>query len=125
MDLLMSIMNQLAGFATMSTPARASAVIMVLLSVWKSSYFQPLWAKMGGLQVLMAPILGILLALVKMPHLDLASLREALTAGSANGVLAIAMHELLSVLEIMPWIGPKYKGFIAFFDNLLFKPKQA
>jgi hypothetical protein len=123
MDLLSQIMNELAGFATMSTPAKAAAMIMVLLSVWKSSYFQPMWAKLGAAQVIVAPVLGMALAMCKMPHLDLASLKDALLSGGSNGLLAIAMHELISAAEAMPIIGAKYKGMMAFFDNLLFKPK--
>lgn len=119
MDLITQLWAFISGWASMANPAKVSGAIMLLISIWKSSLIQPLWAKLGNFQVLVAPILGIGLAISQLPGgFSLANLWAGLQAGG----LAIAFHELLTVLESVPWIGAKYQAIIAFFDNLLYKP---
>lgn len=119
MDLLSQIMAALSGFASESSPMKAAAIITVFISIWKSSLLQPLWAKIGGAQVLVAPLLGVISALITLPGGF--SWANAM-AGLHGGLLAVALHEVLSVLEVVPWIGPKYQTWIAWVDKLLLAP---
>jgi hypothetical protein len=120
MDLLNQLLDLMRGFGSMDNPARVAGVIMMLISLWKSSLLRPMWDKLGWVQVLVAPLLGVALAMAQLPGgLSWANL----VAGAQTGALAIALHQLMIVIENLPMIGPKYKAWIIWVDQLLFRPK--
>lgn len=119
MDLLTQIMAALQGFATESSPMKAAAIITVFISLWKSSLLQPLWAKIGAAQILVAPLLGAIQAVILLPGgVSWANIGT----GLHGGMLAMALHLLLSAIEQLPVVGPKYVAWIAWVDKLLLAP---
>lgn len=119
MDLLTQIMAALQGFATESSPLKAAAIITVLISIWKSSLLQPLWAKFGSAQILVAPLLGMISALITLPG---GFSWANVMAGLHGGLLAIALHAVFTALEDWPVIGAPFQKWIAWVDQLLLAP---
>lgn len=120
MDLLKQLLELISGFGSMASPEKVAAVLTLAISLWKSSLLQPLWAKLGKAQVLVAPLLGIALAVYQLPGgVSLANIWIGLKAGG----LAIAAHELLTAIELIPGIGPVWLKWVGWVDGLLYKPK--
>jgi len=127
MDLINEILSYLKGFGDLDNMAKVAAVLMTLISIWKSSLLQPYWDKLGALKVWVAPILGAALAIVQLwpEPFTWPALGAALLAGLKTGALSIAFFQLLQTLKSMPVIGEKYKAIIEFFENLLMMPEEA
>jgi hypothetical protein len=119
MDLLSQLLDFLKGFGSMDNPHKVAGAIMLLISIWKSSLVRPMWDKLGGFQVLVAPVLGIALAMAQLPG---GFSWANIVAGSTTGLLAIAMHEMMTAIENLPMVGAKYKSMVAWVDSLLFRP---
>lgn len=119
LDLFNQVLDLVKNFASMESKAAIGAVITILLSLWKSSILRPFWDKLGAAKVLVAPVLGLVAALVAIPELNWA----AIVAGVQSGMLAIAFHELLNAIKALPFVGDKYKQWIDFVDKALFRPK--
>ena len=120
MDLLKQILELVSSFGSMASPEKVAAVLTLAISLWNSSLLQPLWAKLGKAQVLVAPLLGIALAIYQLPGgISLANI----WIGLKTGGLAIAAHELMAAIELLPGIGPVWLKWIAWVDGLLAKPQ--
>lgn len=125
MELLNELLAIFKDFATLDSAAKAAAVVMGLMALWKSSILAPFWEKLGKLKVLVAPILGLLLAIFQLPEFTFDQALPVIWKGIQSGVLAMGFHAILKALEEAPWIGEKYKKWLAFVDQILFKPKSA
>lgn len=107
------------GFGDMSLLHKISGITLLLIAVWKSSIVKPLWDKLGAAKILVAPALGMIAAVVSVEPFSWAAIWQ----GLQGGVLAIALHELLDAVKLMPWVGDKYKTVIDFISGILFKPE--
>lgn len=121
MELITELLALVKSFATMDTPAKAAGVLMLLLSAWKSSVLAPYWAKLGTWKVLVAPVLGLAIAMVQLPEISLATVWQ----GLQGGLLAVAFHQVLQAVKALPLIGEKYKMWVELCERILLKPKDA
>lgn len=123
MDLIQQLLELFKGFAQMDDVSKAAVVVMALIAIWKSSFVAPYWDKLGKLQILVAPVLGLLLAILQLPGFTFAQALPMIWIGIKTGALAMGFHLVLKALEEAPWVGEKYKKWLAFVDTMFFKPK--
>ena len=123
MDQALALLNQIMdffkSFGSMPLQGKIAGIVLSLITVWKSSMLRPYWDKWGEWKLLVAPLLGILLGLTAIQPFSTATV----WAGFMGGVLALPLHDFLSALEEMPWIGPTYKTLIGFLEKILKKPQ--
>lgn len=129
MDLVTFITEAIANFGTWEglqgqalVLAIAAYCIRVLISTLKVSLFrQWVWDKLGDMaKMLVAPILGVLLAVATLPELGW----ETILAGLTAGALGIAVHHLLKAIEALPGINETVKLLVGLVSKLLGGPKQ-
>jgi hypothetical protein len=122
MELISEILGYLKGFGDLNTAGKIGAVVMILMALWKSSLLRPWWDKLGSAKVIIAPLLGLALALVKLPW-DSGSVLEVLKLGLQGGALAMGLHLLLNAVKELPFVGEKYDKWLDLIDKLLLRPK--
>lgn len=125
MDEISLIIGQLwaliQSWGDLSLQMKISGVVLTLIAIWKTSLVRPLWDKLGAAKVLVAPILGMVAAIVAIEPLSLSAVLE----GLKGGTLAIALHQLLDAIKLLPKLGDTYKSLISFFQSLLGGKKEA
>jgi len=120
-DILNQIVQYASNFQSLPLYAKMSGLVLIIVSIAKSSMIQPYWDKLGAAKPLVPPVLAIIVALIGIHPITMSAVIESLMGGS----LAIAAHELLDALKVVPTIGPKYTAFINLMESLLRSPKAA
>jgi hypothetical protein len=117
------IVPWIQSLSGLSTAGIIAASLTLLISLWKSSALQPLWAMIpASVQTWVAPLMAIVIALGGMPSLSWASLWVAIQAGLGSGMLAIALHDLLDTVKTMPWVSGPWVTVINFIEGFLGAP---
>ena len=119
-DVFAQIMQFVMSFKDLPSYAQVSGIVLIIVSLAKTSFVQPFWDKFGDFKILVAPGLGFIAALVSIHPLTF----SAVMASIAGGTLAIGLHELMDAFKKIPVIGPKYEGIINFFEKLLHAPAK-
>jgi len=119
-QLMSQAWDLIKGFGAMDSSTKIMSIVMLLIAVWKSSLAQPLWAKLGKLQILVAPALAVVVSLLSIHPFTMAALWMSLVGGG----LAVATHELLDAAKSIPGLGAMYVSLIGFAMQLLGSPKS-
>lgn len=118
-EMLISQVVLQASSASVPSYAKISGLVLLLVSFAKTSFAQPLWDKLGNAKILVAPILSIIIAIVSIHPFSFSALYDSLLGGA----LAVATHELLDKMKLLPGVGPGYIKLISFFEKMLKSPK--
>ena len=118
-QLLSQAWNLILNFNSLPLPGKISGIVLLVLALWKSSFVQPYWAKLGAWQVVVAPTLGVVIAVVSVQPLTLAAIWQSLL----GGLISIALHELLDAAKSIPTLGPIYVRLICAVESFLGSPK--
>lgn len=116
-DFVTKLFAYIQGFGGYAGLARVSGIIVLLIASMKVSFMQPLWAKLGGLQIWLAPILGFVGGL-------LASLASgsfswaAVSAYALAGGGAVFLHEILDLVKVIPGLGPIWVSIISMVESI-------
>ncbi len=113
---VMATMQKLGGLPWSLKVASAS---LILVAAFKVSVLDDLlWKKLGGLQAFAAPTLALVSGLAIMlaqGQLTLAGAGAYLISGAG----AIALHELLDAMKMIPGLGPIYVSMITLIESKL------
>jgi hypothetical protein len=118
--LFSQLVSLIQSFGSLSAPAKIAGIVLFIVAVVKSSFVQPLWAKLGNAQVLVAPILAVIVSIVSIQPFSWAALWSSLLSGA----LAIGMHQLLDAVKTLPGIGSAYLTVINFVESILQAPES-
>lgn len=116
---VLGYVQQFGGLAWM---AKVAGLCLLIVAAIKTSFVQPLWAKLPPLvQTLIAPLIALIGGIM--------SLGSGLTFAAAvayigSGAGAVIMHELLDGVKSIPGIGTIYVTMIGIIESILFKPAQ-
>lgn len=100
--------------------------IGLILTLWKSSVLQPLWAKLpASLQAWMGPLMGIVAAIGSMVANGGSLSWSIIMAGLSTGALGMALHVLLDSIKVLPGIGGIWVTVINYLENFLAAPSEA
>jgi len=115
---LKQIMDTILQFGGLSFLLKVSSIVTLIVSATKVTFLQKYWEKLGGFQVLVAPILGLVSGV-----LILASQGTLTWAGVASyvfaGAGAVVLHELLDAIKTLPGIGAVFIAIIDFISGKL------
>jgi hypothetical protein len=117
-QLLAQVLDFFNHFGDMPLPGKISGLVLLLLSLWKTSFLQPYWKQLGAWRALVPPVLGIILALVNVRPLTL----ETLAQSAMGGALAIALHEMFTTVKSIPGLGGFYVRLINAVEAFLRSP---
>jgi hypothetical protein len=119
MDLLVQLLAWLQSLgAATSVEVKIAGLVTLLVGLTKSSFAAPYLAKLGNFSVLVAPVLGVVLALLGLPGISSATV----LAGLHGGSLAIAVAALLEAVKSVPGVGGVYVSLINLVEKLLGAP---
>lgn len=111
-------MDALKDFDLLAAHMKVAVVLTILISAVKLSMLRPLWDKLGGFKVLVAPALSLALALVQAlggQPLTKVAVLNALVIGAG----AVALHEFLDALKGVPVVQDKFGPVIDLVKKLL------
>lgn len=122
MDLLTQLLAwiQSLGAAT-SVEVKIAGFVALLLGLVNSSFASVYLAKLGNYKILVAPLLGVIVAILQLPSFAAVSW----LAGLHGGVLAIAITALLNAVEQLPGVGGIWVTIIGWIEQALGAPVQA
>jgi hypothetical protein len=97
--------------------AIASAVIMLIVSLFKVPFFrEKIWDKLKFNQKAIIPLaLGLIAGVLKLDHITLGGLVTYLGAG----VGAMALYEIIDVIKLSNGINATVKGVLSFIQGIL------
>lgn len=105
-----------------STMAKISGGIVLLISTMKVSFLKPLWEKLGDKKDWLAPALGLVAGIVGMFVNGSVDFNIVLAA-LASGALAPYVHDLLDQVKKIPGLGQIWLTIIDFIKVILKAPK--
>jgi hypothetical protein len=118
-QLMTQLWALIQSFPTMDTSTKLMGIVLLIISIWKSSILQPYWAWFGKWQILVAPSLSVIVAVLSVHPFSWAALWASLVGGG----LAVATHELLDQAKNIPGLGSAYVSVIGFFASLFQAPQ--
>ena len=119
--LLASVMSLWQSFPTLPLAGKIAGVLAIVIGLVKSSALQPYWAKLGPWQALVAPVLGVVTAILSIQPLSWAGI----WLGLSGGMLAVALSNVLNSVMAMPGVGPLWVSIIQIIERLLNAPAPA
>lgn len=119
-DLFAQLWALIQAFPSLPAAGKISGIILLLISLIKSSLVAPLWEKLGSWKVVIAPALGLVAGVLAIHPLSFASLWQ----GLLGGVLAMGLHQLLDAIKVIPGIGPVYLKVIDVLETIFKAPDQ-
>lgn len=125
-DFLSQVLQAIQGFGGLSTVAKISVIILLLVSSMKvTALNQLIWSKLGKAQAWVAPLLGLVAGILGLANgADQKITLASVMAYVASGAGAILLYELLDSLQAIPGIGPTYVSIIEFIKGLTGGPKS-
>lgn len=121
-DFFAQVLEAIRTFGGLSVMAKISAVVMIIISSMKVSFFRELiWDKLGALQTWVAPILGLIAGILGLGNGDAPITLASVMAYVAAGGGAIILHELLDSIKAIPGIGQVYISMINLIQGFLTK----
>ncbi len=119
-DFFSKLMSTIQGFGGLSTLAKVTAVIVLLIASVKVSFLNQLvWSKLGAYQSLIAPLLSVVAGVLGLfgggAHVSPISVLAYLSAG----VGAVGLHELLDDIKALPGVGPAWVSAISVIESAL------
>jgi uncharacterized membrane protein HdeD (DUF308 family) len=119
--LLASIMDLWHSFPSLSVAGKIAGCLVILIGLVKSSLFKPLWDKAGPWKALVAPLLGLIVAVLSISPFNWAGVLQ----GLAGGVLAVGISQVFDAVKLMPGVGQVWITIIDVVQKLLGAPKPA
>lgn len=121
-DFLSEIINFVRSAGGLSTFAIISGVITLLLASMKVSFLNDLvWSKLGEKKIWAAPIIGLIAGILGLGH-DGKITGAMIFAYITTGFGAIALHEILDLVKLIPGIGSIYVTIINIIEGALGGP---
>lgn len=117
-----SVLGYVQQFGGLEWMAKVSGLCLLIVALVKTSFVQPLWAKLPEVvKTLLAPLIALIGGIL--------SLGSGLTFAAAvayigSGAGAIILHEILDGVKKIPGIGAIYLTIIGIVESILFKPKE-
>ena len=122
MDLLSQLLAWIQSLsAATSVEVKIAGFVALVLGLVNSSFASSWLAKLGTWKIMIAPLLGLVVAFLQLPGFSGASI----LAGLHGGALAIAITALLNAVEQLPGVGGIYVTIIGWIEGLLGAPAQA
>lgn len=118
-DQLKAILDAVQKFGGAPWVMKIALICLILTALMKVSFLQPLWAKLGAFQAMVAPLLAAIGGIISMSPITLPGVLAYLSAGAG----AIVLHELLDASKGIPGIGAGYVSAINFVEGILGAPK--
>ena len=115
------VLELVKEFGGMPWTLKIAAIIMLIVSSMKVSFFRPLWDKIGNFKSIVAPFLGLFAGVISLGK-DLSF--AAAIAYMFSGAGAIVLHELLDSVKNFPGLGKIYVSVIDFIEKILKKPEK-
>lgn len=117
-DFLSQVLQAIQGFGGLSTVAKISTIILLIVASMKVTILnQYIWSKLGEAKAWVAPLLGLIAGVLGIgaggQPITLASVFAYVAAGGG----AVILHELLDSLKAIPGIGPIYVAIIDFISE--------
>lgn len=122
-DFFAQMLEVIKNFGGLSTMAKISSVILLIVASMKVTALSGLWDKLGNFKAWLAPALGLVAGIIGIGHdgpITLASVMVYISAGGG----AVILHELLDSLKSVPGIGPTYLTIINIIQSVLGGKKQ-
>lgn len=120
-DILKAVWELIQAFPSLASQDKIIGILVLVIGLVKSSALRPLWDALGAFKVLVAPAMAVILAVVSVKPFTVAALAHSI----GDGMLAIALYQMLDAVKSMPMIGPKYVAIIAWVMKLLKSPEVA
>lgn len=119
-DFLTQVVDFIKGFGGLPSLAKISGVLVILVASMKVTFLNDLvWSKLGKYQLWVAPILGLLVGLFSQgTSLTLASAFAFISAGAG----AVALHEVLDLVKVIPGLGSLWVSVIEAIESVLGGP---
>lgn len=115
---LADVLAAIKAFGGLGWAGKVASICLLLVASMKVSFMRPLWDKLGGAKVFVAPALALIGGILSMPSITGAGVVAYILAGAG----AIAMHQILDAIKAIPGIGSMYVAIIDLVSSLLRKP---
>lgn len=117
------VLDFIKGFGGLSWFGKLSGILLIVVASMKVSFLNDLiWSKLGALQAWLAPLLGLLTGIVSLLAGGQPITLAALTAYLAAGAGAVALHQLLDTLKVVPGLGSVWVSIINVIESALGGP---
>ncbi len=121
-DFLSQVVAVVKSWGGLSSLLKISAVIALLIASMKVSFLNSLiWAKLGGFQVYLAPVLGLIGGLLSIGVSGPVTIASVFLYASAGGG-AVFLHEILDSIKAIPGLGAVYVSLINTIESDLGGP---
>jgi hypothetical protein len=118
-DFMTQVLEAIKSFGGLGWMLKVSAVLTVILSSMKVSFFRGLiWDKLGALKPWLAPVLGLCAGVLTLGAGGSITLAGVMAWASA-GAGAVILHELLDTVKAIPGLGPMWVSAIDLISGLL------
>lgn len=119
-DLLSLVFKSITGFGGLTWAAKVVLIVNLVIAATKVSFLrQAIWSKLGSFQALVAPVLGLVGAMIAYFTAGVPLSLPNLLAFAGTAAGAVILHEVLDGIKSWPGIGPIYVTVINFLSNLL------
>jgi len=114
-DFLSQVLEFIKAFGGLSTVAKISGAVLLIIGSMKVSFLKTYWDMLGSAKAFVGPVLGLIIGVISMSPITLSGLAAYLFAGAG----AIILHELLDAVKALPGIGSVYVSIIDFIKKIL------
>lgn len=122
-DFLAQVLQAIAGFGSMGTLVKVSAVITLIVSTMKVSFFNSLvWSRLGPFKVLVAPALALIGGVIGLYGAGTPITLPVVFSYLVVGTGAVFLHQVLDAVQTLPFAGPLIKSVIAIVEKVLGGP---
>lgn len=119
-DFFAQVMAAMQSFGGLSTMAKISSVILLLVASMKVSFLKSLiWDKLGAAQAWVGPLLGLIAGVLGIGNGGAPITLASVMAYAAAGGGAVLLHELLDSVKVLPGIGSVYVSIINVIEGAL------
>lgn len=103
------------AFGGLSGMTKVALVILLIIASMKVSFLNSVWAKLGKIQIWIAPALGLIAGAFLLPSISLGGLFTYVSAGAG----AVFLHEILDLVKLIPGLGTIYVSIINIVEGAL------
>ena len=118
-DFLSQVFTVVKSLGGLPWGLKIIAIVNLVIASMKVSRLNDLvWSRLGGLQVFVAPMLGLAIGVLSLPSVTGPAVGAYLMAGAGS----ILLHEILDGIKALPWVGTKYQLLIWLVSKYLGGP---